>query len=162
MKHRSLLLAIVFAAACGGSSRQTDTVAADTSAAPPPVPTTNIDTQPKMPTVTIATDRRSYRAGDPVELRIVNETANSYSYNPCMRIVERAAEGDRWSEVKEDRICAMIAHMLEPNARRTERTELGEQLLPGTYRIVVRFTPDAAGGRVKPVNASSAPITVTP
>lgn len=148
-------------AACGGGSSRRDTSSAD-SMEPEPAPVTQPDTQPtKTPTVTLATDRRSYRAGDPVELRIVNETANTYSYNPCMRVVEQQSAG-AWTEVKEDRICTMIAHMLEPNARKVERTELGEQLPPGTYRVAVRFAAEARDARPGAVTAYSEPITVSP
>ena len=115
----------------------------------------------RTPTVTIATDRRSYRAGDPVELRVVNETAGSYTYNPCTRIVERQSDST-WTAVKEDRICTMIAHVLEPNATRVERTELGEELKPGTYRLLVQFTRENAGAGAKPLSAYSAPIVVSP
>jgi len=158
--NKRLLLALAFATACGGSSQRADTTSADSAEPAPPV--AQPDTQmPKIPTVTIATDRRSYRAGDPVELRVVNETADTFTYNPCMRVVERQSDST-WTEVKEERICTMIAHMLEPNARRTERTELGEDLPPGTYRILLRFTPDTPATRAKAVNARSEPITVTP
>lgn len=115
----------------------------------------------KARTVTIATDRRSYRAGDPVELRIVNETAQGYTYNPCTRVVERQQDSG-WTPVQEDRICTMIAHMLEPNATRVERTELGEQLAPGTYRLLVQFTADDARPGAKAVLAYSQPISVAP
>lgn len=160
MNKRHLLTTLALVTACGGgSSQRADTAAADT-VLPEPPPAVQPDTQPRIPTVTIATDRKSYRAGDPVELRVVNETGNGYTYNPCTRIVERQTDST-WTAVKEERICTMIAHMLEPNASRVERTELGEELPPGTYRILVRFAPDTPAARARPIDARSEPITVT-
>jgi hypothetical protein len=160
MSNRALVLALAFATTCGGSQPGADTTA--TTPEPEPAPITQPDTQvTRTPTVTIATDRKSYRAGDPVELRVVNGTANSYTYNPCMRIVERQSDST-WSEVKEDRICTMIAHLLEPNANRMERTELGEELKPGTYRLLLRFTNDSPRAGAESVTAYSEPIVVSP
>ena len=160
MSNRAIALTLVFAASCGGSPRNADTSAITPE--PEPAPVIQPDTQvPRTPSVTIATDRTSYRAGDPVELRVVNETGNSYTYNPCTRIVERQSDST-WTAVKEDRICTMIAHLLEPNATRVERTELGEQLTPGTYRLLVQFTRDDASAGAKPVMAYSQPISVSP
>ena len=161
MNSRQLLILLAFVSACGGGPPQQADTASTDSVLPAPAPVVQPDTQPKMPTVTIATDRKSYRAGDPVELRVVNETANSYTYNPCMRVVERQNDST-WTEVKEERICTMIAHVLDANARRVERTELGEELTPGTYRILVRFSLDTPAARAQPVDARSEPITVTP
>ena len=127
-----------------------------------PAPVVQQDTVVKVPTVLVSTDMKSYRAGDPVQLRIVNETGDSYTYNPCTRTVERLSGTDTWTEVKEDRICTMIAHVLDPNATRTERTELGEQLTPGSYRLVVRFTRDAANKPAQSIAAYTLPITVAP
>ena len=117
----------------------------------------------------IATDTRSYRPGDPVELRITNNSTRRFTYNPCTRTLEREDDGvaGRWAEVKEDRMCAMIAHFLEPNTTREERTELGEELGPGRYRMLVRFTNDAPATKARQsaaaanVTAYTQPFTVT-
>ena len=161
MHNRQLIFTLVLVAACAGGGRPADTASSDTALPEPPA-VTQPDTMPtKVPMVTLETDRRSYRAGDPVELRIVNETSSSYTYNPCTRTVERES-GSAWSEVKEDRICTMIAHMLGPDTTRVERTELAEHLTPGTYRIAVRFSNDTPGAKPASVVAYSQPITVTP
>ena len=154
---------LVILIACGGDPARRPDVSGADSVAPVPDSTMKRDTQSKAPEpVRIATDLRSYRAGDPVELRITNTTATTYTFNPCMRVIQQqTGDAASWAEIKEERICTMIAHMLEPNATRSERTELGEALKPGTYRLMIRFTPDSPGARGS-VAAYTAPITVTP
>lgn len=161
MSHRTPVLALAFIVACGGGAqRSADT--ASPAPEPEPAPVVQPDTPvTRTPTVTIATDRRSYRPGDPVELRVVNETSGSYTYNACTRVVERLTDST-WTAVAEDRICTMIAHVLGPNTTRVERTELGEQLRPGTYRLLVRFTSEVASAGARPVLAYSQPISVVP
>ena len=110
--------------------------------------------------ITVSTDRSTYRASDPVKLTIVNTTGSTYHYNPCTRVLEREASG-AWSEVREERMCTMIAHVLEPRATRNEETDLGEGLAAGRYRIIVVFGEEASGTPSRSVRAVSAPITVT-
>jgi hypothetical protein len=113
--------------------------------------------------ITVATDTRTYRPGDPVELRIRNGESGSYTFNPCTRTLEREQEGaaGSWAEVKEDRMCAMIAHVLDPNSSRVERTELGEELPPGRYRMLLRFSSAAPAARASHVTVYTQPFTVT-
>jgi len=111
--------------------------------------------------ISIRTDRSSYRATDPVTLTIVNGTGSQYFYNPCTRILERESSG-AWTEVKEDRMCTMIAHVLDARATRTETTELGDGLAAGRYRIVVAFTEETpAGQQSRSVRAVTSPISVS-
>ena len=158
------VLAFVGLGACGQTAGdQNTTPAPDTAAAP--APATRPDSQPApLMDVTITTDTRTYRPGDPVELRITNSSARRFTFNPCTRTLEREDEAgvDRWSVVKEDRMCTMIAHVLEAKSTRTEKTELSEGLAPGRYRVVVVFTEDdpAAGAAAKTVRASAL-ISVT-
>ena len=161
MTHRTPIFALAFIVACGGGApRGADTTSQ--APEPEPAPVVQPDTPvTRTPTVTITTDRRSYRPGDPVELRVVNETAGSYTYNACTRVAERQSDST-WTAVVEDRICTMIAHVLGPNATRVERTELGETLRPGTYRLLVRFTSEDATAGARPVLAYSQPISVSP
>lgn len=110
--------------------------------------------------ITIRTDRSSYRATDPVTLTIVNGTGSQYFYNPCTRVLERESGGS-WSEVREERMCTMIAHVLDARATRTESTDLGESLTAGRYRMAVQFTEEApAGQQSRSVRAVTAPFTV--
>lgn len=113
--------------------------------------------------ITVSTDTRTYRPGDPVELRIKNGEAGSYTFNPCTRTLERENEDavGSWSQVKEDRMCTMIAHVLEPNSSRVERTELGEELQPGRYRMLLRFSSAAPAAKASHVTAYTQPFTVT-
>jgi hypothetical protein len=109
--------------------------------------------------ISLTTDKATYRASDPVKLTIVNTTASTYHYNPCTRILEREASG-AWSEVREERMCTMIAHVLDARATRTEETDLGDAPAAGRYRIVLLFSTDAPGAQSQPIRAVSAPITV--
>lgn len=158
-----LLLALGLAGACGGASSDHDTTPApDTTA--PHVEAPRPDSQPTRPAdVTVTTDTRSYRAGDPVELRIVSHSASRFTYNPCTRTLEREDDGvaDSWTEVKEERMCTMVAHVLDPDSTRIERTELGEELGPGRYRMLVRFASDKPAPRAVSVTAYTMPFTVT-
>jgi hypothetical protein len=157
------VLAFVGLGACGQTAGdQNTTPAPDTAAAP--APATRPDSQPApLMDVTITTDTRTYRPGDPVELRITNSSARRFTFNPCTRTLEREDEAgvDRWSVVKEDRMCTMIAHVLDPNSTRNERTELGEELGPGTYRMVVAFASDSPAPNAVRVTAYTQPFTVT-
>ena len=113
--------------------------------------------------ITVVTDTRTYRPGDPVELRIRNSDSRGYTFNPCTRTLEREKEDapDSWAEFKEERMCTMIAHVLEPNSSRVERTELGEELPPGRYRMLLRFSSAAPAAKESHVTAYTQPFTVT-
>lgn len=163
LRFSPFLLCALLAACNGQPPRRVDT-SSPAGGAPPAETAAKPDTQARArDPILIATDRRSYRPGDPVELRITNTTRTTYSFNPCTRTVEQQGPGAQgWSAITEDRVCTMVAHMLEPNATRAERTELGEQLKPGTYRLAIRFVPDSQTERSGAVLGYSPPITVTP
>jgi hypothetical protein len=133
---------------------------ADSTAPPVTSPAADVDSTPMAETgVALRTDKSSYKAGDPLTLTIVNGTASKYYFNPCTRILERES-GTTWTEVREDRMCTMIAHVLDAKATRTERTELSDGLAPGRYRVVVLFTEENPSGPAKNVRASAV-ISVT-
>ena len=112
-------------------------------------------------TISIRTDRASYRVSDPVQLTISNTTKSSFYFNPCTRILERE-NGGTWREVAEDRMCTMIAHVLNAGETRRETTDFSESLQPGRYRLIVQFTEEAPGGReARSVRAVTAPITLS-
>ncbi len=163
MRTLLVLVALAQLGACGGASSDENNAPAPDTAIPA-TPLTQPDTQP-MPQsdVTIATDTRTYRAGDPVELKIINASTRRFTFNPCTRTLEREddAVADKWTEVKEDRMCTMIAHVLDPNATRNERTELGEELGPGRYRMLVHFASDDSAAKAVTVTAYTRPFTVT-
>lgn len=163
MKRLSPCLLLALLWSCGGSPpREVESQAPDTATpAPPPA---SADTTPMTSaSITVATDTRTYRPGDPVELRIRNSDSRSYTFNPCTRTLEREKEdaADSWGEVKEERMCAMIAYVLEPNSSRVERTELGEELPPGRYRMLLRFSSAAPAAKATNVTAYTQPFTVT-
>ena len=111
--------------------------------------------------ISIRTDRTSYRATDPVTLTIVNGTGRQYFYNPCTRVLERDNAGS-WAEVREDRMCTMMAHLLDARETATDTTDLGEGLRDGRYRMVLRFTEEATDSQqARSVRAVTAPFTVS-
>jgi hypothetical protein len=113
--------------------------------------------------LTLRTDKSSYRAGDPLGLTLVNRSGSKFAYNPCTRLLERDSSGT-WTAVRENRMCTMIAHILEGKQTRPERTELADSLAAGRYRVVLLLTeePPVAGGVTRSARAVSAPIRVTP
>lgn len=162
MMRLSPFLLLALLCACGGSApREAETEVPDT-ATPSPAPVVDATPKPSA-AVTVVTDTRTYRPGDPVELRITNGTAGSFTFNPCTRTIERENENavDSWSEVKEERMCAMIAHVLDANSTRVERTELGEEMQPGRYRMLLRFSSAGPAARASHVTAYTQPFTVT-
>jgi hypothetical protein len=112
--------------------------------------------------IVLRTDKTQYRAGEKITLTFENKSARSYTFNPCMRTLERDEKGP-WTPIAEPgRICTMEAWLLDPHGTRTGPTELPTPLSAGRYRIVVRMTVDASGGAPSSaVNAVSDPITVS-
>ncbi|HYC53051.1 MAG TPA: immunoglobulin-like domain-containing protein [Gemmatimonadaceae bacterium] len=174
-KHLSAALSIgviVALVACYRGSSAADSTSTTTNASPPPAAGTSGSSSPApvpappdsvtTTSITLRTDRTSYRASDPVTLSIVNGSDSKFYFNPCTRVLERETAG-AWTEVREQRMCTMIAHVLDAKATRTEQTELGEGLQPGRYRMIVHFTEEPpSGGQGRAVRAVTAPITVTP
>ena len=109
--------------------------------------------------IILRTDKKTYRPGETVKLTLVNGSSAQYSYNPCMRIVERSGAGGLWVEVREDRMCTMMAHILEPKSTREEQTEMAEKITPGLYRLVIALAEETAGA-TRAVRAVSDPLTV--
>lgn len=96
--------------------------------------------------VSLRTDKRTYRAGEQVTLTLENRSASTYAFNPCTRSVEREA-GGAWTPVPEpDRVCTMEAWILDPRGTRTGTTELPARLAPGRYRAVLRLTVESSPG----------------
>ncbi len=104
-------------------------------------------------------DRSSYSSGESVRLTLVNPTSHSYTYNPCERQLERAA-GGVWTQVPEQRMCAMIAHILQPFSHRDEATELPLGLQPGRYRVTIALSSEDLGAPSRSVGAISEEIGV--
>lgn len=154
--------AVVFFLACrssapGGAPVDTGTPSARSdSVASSPAAT------PRSDSVVLRTDKTQYRAGEKLTLTFENRSGSSYTFNPCMRSVERE-RGGSWSTVPEEgRMCTMEAWILDPHGTRSGATELPESLGPGRYRIVVRMTMEsAAGGSASAVSAVSDPISVS-
>ena len=114
-----------------------------------------------MSDITVRTDKQAYRPGEIVQLTIVNNSASKYTYNPCTRIVERDSAGT-WTPVREDRMCTMIAHLLEPKQTTNEATEMAEGIAPGRYRLVLSFADDDPARAGRAVRAATGALTVAP
>jgi hypothetical protein len=155
----------LFFIACYGTGAKPDTTSVDSGVVSSPavhdtVARSDTGNVPMGGELELRTDKGSYRPGEQMELTLINPTNNTYTYNPCTRLLERAVSG-RWTQLEERRICTMIAHVLAPRSRRNERTELTSGLEPGSYRVILVLSasgpgvPGSAGVRL------TAPITVT-
>lgn len=163
MRILSAVSAILLAA-CYGSGGSADTTRVDSAVVSAPAvhdstPRTDTGTVSAGGELELRTDKSSYRAGDQIALTLVNPTSSSYAYNPCTRLIEREVGGS-WVEIREDRICTMIAHILAPRSRRSEKTELTAGLEAGRYRVILALTVEGSGTPSRSVRVS-APITVT-
>jgi Big-like domain-containing protein len=125
----------------------------------PSPPTDRPAQSPDRAGVQVTADRSSYRPGDPITLTVENGSADTVTFNPCTRALEREQSGG-WSPVAETgRICTMEAWMLAPGARRAGPTELPGDLAVGRYRAVLGFTVQSAtrpGGRLESRTAAFA------
>jgi hypothetical protein len=110
--------------------------------------------------VQVTTDRSSYRAGDPVTLTVHNGSADTVTFNPCTRTLEREGAGG-WSAVAEpQRICTMEAWVLAPSEQRAGPTELPSDLTAARYRAVLAFTAESATPGSERFEARTAPFAV--
>jgi hypothetical protein len=166
MNTRHLLITLAFGAACYRSAASSDTTAATSPAARTPIVADSGQRSDSVPrdttaaaTLQLTTDKSRYRPGDAMTLTLSNRTGNSYTYNPCTRIVERES-GSSWTPVLEQRMCTMIAHVLSPRSTRTETTDLPTGLQPGRYRVAIVLSASAPGGESRSVRAISAPFDV--
>lgn len=108
----------------------------------------------------VATDRTSYRAGDPLTLTVHNGLADSIAFNPCTRTLEREEAG-HWRAVSEpQRICTMEAWLLAPGERRAGPTDLPADLATGRYRAVLAFTVESANPSAGRREARTSPFAV--
>ncbi len=109
--------------------------------------------------IVLRTDKSSYKAGEKITLTLVNSTGSSYAYNPCTRTVERES-GGQWTEMREDRICTMVAWILDPGSTRSGDSELPAAVEPGRYRVIIRLTEEGSGPPARAVRAVSQPIDI--
>ena len=166
-----VFIMLVTAGGCAGAPQAADTtgsasVRVDSGAVQAPA---RVDSPPSSSpsdsasltgSIQLRTDRRSYAAGDPMTLTVVNGTRERYAYNPCTRLLERDSAG-AWTRIEETRLCTMIAHILGPRETRVEKTELTGGLEAGRYRVIILFTVEGTGTPSGTARAVSEPITVT-
>lgn len=111
--------------------------------------------------VALRLDRSEYAAGANVELTIANQSASMFTFNPCLRIVERQ-DGGTWSRVEErDRVCTMEGWLLQPSETRSATTDLPRTLAPGRYRLALVLAHEDAATSGQSTTATSAPFSVT-
>jgi hypothetical protein len=151
--------------ACYGTGAKSDTTNVDSGIVSAPAvhdstPRADTGNVPLGGELELRTDRSSYRPGEQMELTLVNPTNNTYTYNPCTRLLERQVSGG-WIQLEETRMCTMIAHILAPRSRRSERTELTKGLDPGAYRVILVLSVSGPGAPGSGGVRVSAPITVT-
>ena len=156
MRGKAIALVLTLAACSQPPANDQSGAPAPTPSSPTPDSTTSV---PASTTITLRTDKSSYRAGDNVTLTIVNGTGRTFTFNPCTRTLEREVNG-AWSTLSEERICNMMAFLLDPRATRTEQTDLAPETPAGRYRIVLAFTDDDPNAPVKAERAVSAPISI--
>lgn len=112
--------------------------------------------------VELRVDRSEYRSGDTVKMTLVNRTGASYAFNPCTRGVELETQSGWLAVAEPDRVCTMIAWLLEPNASRDAVTALPSGLRHGRYRLTVSLTREDKTPPTTRVTAASQPFTVAP
>lgn len=98
-------------------------------------------------------------AGASLPLELVNASESTLGYNLCTNgRLERLRAG-QWVLVDvSERVCTLDLRILAANTRRDEGYRLPTTLEAGTYRLVVKFTPESAGARA--VSALTVPFTL--
>ncbi|HEX6308493.1 MAG TPA: immunoglobulin-like domain-containing protein [Longimicrobiales bacterium] len=85
-------------------------------------------------------------AGDSIELRLTNNSADDIGYNLCTTAIERQV-GTAWQPVQTDRACTMELRTLEAGGETTYRTTLPPLATAGEYRFTTTVEILEAGGR---------------
>jgi hypothetical protein len=86
------------------------------------------------PGLSLTTEPAVATAGQPVTLKLNNQTAWPVGYNLCTSLLEREADG-RWEAIREERVCTMELRMLAPGSAAEEQIDLPAPLEPGNYRF---------------------------
>ncbi len=85
----------------------------------------------------------TYAPGARVELAVRNRSDVEYTWNPCMRTLERRSASG-WDAVDEgERICTAEGWMLRPGQRTAAATDLATSLPSGEYRLRYGFGREA-------------------
>ncbi|MBC7791443.1 MAG: hypothetical protein H7Z74_15970 [Anaerolineae bacterium] len=162
--------ALVFVSCGAGSSRSNDPTSDSSEGSAKPADTTRArDTlqgasrQKVERPIKLSTDKAQYRVGAEMELTLTNPTEARYSFNFCTRVVEQELNG-RWTKVDEsERMCTMMAFLLEPGSTRSGKTELPAALSSGRYRVAISLVVE--NNQIPPneyVVATSPSITIVP
>ena len=98
-------------------------------------------------------------AGAILPLELINSSSATLGYNLCTNGRLERLLGGQWALVDmSERVCTLELRILAATTRRDEGYRLPTTLQAGTYRLVVKFTPESAGARA--VNASTVPFTL--
>jgi hypothetical protein len=127
-------------------------------------------TQPFQPTLNDVSDGAAVRIAVPsvvqageeqIELSVHNLGSVQYTWNPCLRVVERRT-GSQWSTVQEDEhVCTLEGWILEPDQQTRATTGLPQFLAQGEYRLRYCFHRRSRGTMVCDQQLSTS-FTVAP
>lgn len=112
--------------------------------------------------VMLTLDKTSYAPGAAVVMTLMSHSADTLGYNPCSnRTVERETPSGWEAHAEPNRVCTMELRLLMPNETQTAQTDIPANATAGTYRIVMRLSPQGPGSTAgTTVTAVSAPFSV--
>lgn len=125
----TLLGAVLGVAACS-SSLQPEM--ADTANIKPQLTWHASSTTP----IEVSTDKEEYRKGDPISLKVKNNSDFILGMGPCIDLERKGSDG--WKPVYEKLPCALIRLTVNTGESLTQPGPATKDLLPGEYRLVVR------------------------
>jgi hypothetical protein len=103
-----------------------------------------------------------HRSGILVPLSVQNQGHFKYTWNPCVRSLERLVD-DRWVRMPgdPDRWCTLEGWILDPGDRAEARTDIPAGLPPGQYRFHYSFGREGGDFNVTDDQVSNT-FTVSP
>jgi hypothetical protein len=112
--------------------------------------------------VSLTLDKTEYAPGAAAVMTLSSQRSDTLGYNPCSsRSVERDMGGNWVVHAEPNRMCTMELRMLNPGQSQSVPATLPGDLTAGTYRIVMQFQPQSAGGQAAgSVRAVSPSFTV--
>jgi hypothetical protein len=99
-------------------------------------------------------------AGDYIEVRFQNLTAEDYGYSGCGRGAERWVDGAWQVMPAELRLCIAMLDPLEAHTVQTRRIDVPADATPGYYRFRFDLHHDVAPGEAEPVLLTSSVFRV--
>jgi hypothetical protein len=165
MRRATMLWTVAAVLACQPAGEGADTTAADTPAGTTGSPDTSAASGGAMASgdVMLTLDKTTYAPGAAVVMTIMSHRADTLGYNPCSnRTVERETPSGWVAHAEPNRMCTMELRLLMPNETQTAQTDIPADATAGTYRIVLRLSPQGPGSTAgTTVTAVSAPFAVS-